>query len=62
MDYTPHTVEDQRQMMDVIGIHSIGDLFCDIPEKFRLSSALNLPPALSEQEVARLLKTLRIAK
>jgi len=56
MNYTPHTDADERQMMDAIGIRSISELFNDIPEKFRLKSALDLPPALSEQEVAKLLK------
>jgi glycine dehydrogenase subunit 1 len=56
MSYTPHTDADERQMMDAIGIRSIDELFNDIPEKFRLKSALDLPSALSEQEVAKLLK------
>jgi glycine dehydrogenase subunit 1 len=56
MDYIPHTPEDQRQMMESVGIRSIDDLFTDIPGKYRLKSLLDLPSALSEQEVSDLMK------
>jgi glycine dehydrogenase subunit 1 len=58
MDYVPHTQEDQKQMMESIGVQSIEELFIDIPEKFRLKELLNLPPALSEQEASRLMNAL----
>ena len=50
MDYCPHTPENIAQMQSDIGIASIHELFADIPEKFRLKSALDIPAALSEQE------------
>jgi glycine dehydrogenase subunit 1 len=56
MDYVPHTPEDQRQMMEKIGIRSIAELFVDIPEKYQIRKLINLPPALSEQEVFALMK------
>jgi glycine dehydrogenase subunit 1 len=56
MDYVPHTRSDQKQMMEAIGIEAIDDLFTDIPEKYRLKTLLDLPPALSEQEVYALMK------
>ena len=56
MDYVPHTQSDQRQMMEAIGIKAIDDLFTDIPEKYRLKMLLDLPTALSEQEVSALMK------
>ena len=56
MDYVPHTPEDQRQMMEKIGIRSIAELFVDIPEKYQIRKLMNLPPALSEQEVYALMK------
>jgi glycine dehydrogenase subunit 1 len=56
MDYVPHTPEDQRQMMEQIGIRSIAELFVDIPEKYQLKKLMNLPPAISEQEVFALMK------
>lgn len=49
MNYIPHTPADRRQMMEAIGVGSIGELFADIPEKFRLGGLLNLPDGLSEQ-------------
>jgi glycine dehydrogenase subunit 1 len=56
MDYVPHTPEDQRQMMDKIGIRSIAELFVDISEKYQIKNLMDLPPALSEQEVFTLMK------
>ncbi len=56
MDYIPHTREDQRVMMESVGIRSIDDLFTDIPEKYRLKNLLDLPSALSEQDVFALMK------
>jgi glycine dehydrogenase subunit 1 len=56
MDYIPHTPEDQRQLMESVGIRSIDDLFTDIPEKYRLKALLDLPSALSEQDVSVLMK------
>ncbi|HOG06552.1 MAG: aminomethyl-transferring glycine dehydrogenase subunit GcvPA [Syntrophales bacterium] len=58
MDYSPHTAEDRKTMMDAVGIASIEDLFGDIPERWRLSRPLDLPPALSEQETFTHLKAL----
>jgi glycine dehydrogenase subunit 1 len=56
MDYVPHTQEDQKKMMQTIGIAVLDDLFVDIPEKFRLKRALDLPLARSEQEVWGLMR------
>lgn len=58
MDYVPHTAEDQRQMMEKIGIRSVAELFVDIPDKYQLKKLMNLPPALSEQEVFTLMKSI----
>jgi glycine dehydrogenase subunit 1 len=55
MDYVPHTPEDQKQMMELIGIRAIDELFADIPDKYRLKKLLNLPHAVSEQEVSFLM-------
>ncbi|HVO67036.1 MAG TPA: aminomethyl-transferring glycine dehydrogenase subunit GcvPA [Syntrophales bacterium] len=56
MDFAPHTAEDQRQMMETVGIRSIAELFVDIPEKYQIKKLMELPPALSEQEVFALMK------
>jgi len=56
MDYVPHTPEDQQQMMGLIGIRAIDELFADIPDKYRPKGLLDLPQALSEQEVSTLMQ------
>ncbi|MEN6319176.1 MAG: aminomethyl-transferring glycine dehydrogenase subunit GcvPA [Syntrophaceae bacterium] len=56
MDYVPHTPEDQQQMIELIGIRAIDELFADIPDKYKLKRLLDLPRALSEQEVSTLMQ------
>ena len=53
--YIPNSVSDtKREMMRELGIKSIDELYADVPEKYRLKKALNLPEkALSEFEVRR---------
>jgi glycine dehydrogenase subunit 1 len=51
--YIPHTERDVEQMLDVIGAASVDALFDPVPEKYRLSRALDLPAALGEQELLR---------
>ncbi len=51
MRYIPHTPEDVREMLGAIGVARVEELFSTIPEKLRLKSALDLPPALSEPEL-----------
>ena len=50
--YIPNTDEDRRAMLDVIGAATADDLFADIPPDLRIGG-LDLPPALSEQELVR---------
>ena len=50
--YIPNTDEDRRQMLDAIGVASVDELFSDIPPAFKIGS-LDLPPALSEFDLAR---------
>jgi glycine dehydrogenase subunit 1 len=47
--FIPHTDNERKEMLDVIGVSQIEDLFKDIPEKVRFPK-LDLPPALSEME------------
>lgn len=56
--YLPHTQDDIKKMLDVIGVSSIDELFTDIPESIRLNRDLQLPKAHSELEVEKELKTL----
>lgn len=47
--FTPHTEAEREEMLRVIGVKKVEDLFQDVPEKFRFPQ-LNMPPALSEME------------
>lgn len=51
MDFIPHTPEDDAAMLAAIGLGSIEDLFEPIPERLKLDSLLDVPPALSEVEL-----------
>lgn len=50
MPYVPHTPEDLDEMLRVIGVNSLDDLFAEIPESMRPKS-FNPPSGLSEPEV-----------
>ena len=50
--YIPNTAEDQKQMLEFLGITSIDELFSQIPEAVRVKN-LNLPSGLSEMELSR---------
>ena len=56
--YLPLTDEDRREMLKVIGVDSIDDLFSDIPAEVRLKRDLDLPPAMSELEAVKHLNSL----
>ena len=56
--YVPHTDADRQAMMDVLGIESLDDLFCPIPDSIKLKDDLNLPEGLSEMEVCQKLTEL----
>jgi len=56
--YIPHTERDIAQMLDVIGVPDVDSLFSTIPEKSRLRGELDVPAALSEQELLRVLSAM----
>src|SRR5680860_77158 len=49
--YTSLTDDDLREMLAVIGVASIEELFDSIPAALRLDRPLDLPDGLAEQEV-----------
>ncbi len=49
MAYIPHTESDRREMLEVIGIDRIDELYGDIPESVRFPD-LDLPDPISELE------------
>jgi len=50
--FLPTTDSDREEMLRTIGVSSIDELFRDLPAGVRLGRALDLEPALSEQEIA----------
>jgi len=55
MPYIPHTNQDITKMLSTIGAESIEDLFDEIPAQLRCGD-LNLPDALNEAEITRLME------
>lgn len=47
MPYTPHTQQEVRQMLDVIGLENESDLFSSVPQELQVSG-INLPEGLDE--------------
>ena len=56
MPFIPHTEDDVREMLDTIGVASIAELFDEIPAGLRIDDLAGVPDALSEMEVARLMR------
>jgi glycine dehydrogenase subunit 1 len=51
MSYIQNTTDDQRAMLEAIGVASIDELFSRIPPDIRLHRELNIQPALTELEL-----------
>ena len=51
MPYLYNTADDQRAMLDAIGVGSLEELFAQIPDEWKLARPLDLPPPLSELEL-----------
>lgn len=56
--YIPNTEQDVKDMLEVIGVSTIDDLFMDIPEELRFQGDLNFHKAYSEIEVQNIMKKL----
>ena len=56
--YLPMTSQDEKAMLDTIGIQSIDELFADIPEKVRFKGEYNIKPAKSESSLTKELSQL----
>jgi len=54
MRYLPLTASDRAEMRAAVGVASIEDVFADVPEAARLSGPVDLPRAMGEIEVERL--------
>ena len=55
MPFIPHTEQDIRDMLETIGVSDIEQLFDEIPQNLRSGELENIPPAMSEQEISRLM-------
>ena len=51
MRYLPHTGEDIAEMLKVVGVASLDDLFSTIPEACRRKTDLDLPGSMTEWEL-----------
>jgi len=51
LSYLALTDADRESMLETIGVDSIEELFADLPAGIRLDRPLDLPPALTEQEL-----------
>jgi len=60
MTYLPHTDAERQTMLEAIGAPSLEALFDEVPESVRFPD-LNLPPALSEMEIAQESRSLAAA-
>jgi len=55
MPFVPHTTEDVAAMLSVIGVDSVEDLFDEIPSELKTGALAQIPGALSEMEIGRLM-------
>ena len=49
--YFPHTEAEIQEMLNVIGVKSLDDLYGEVPEELKFKGELNMPSAMSEHEV-----------
>lgn len=54
--YFPHTNKDIKEMLDVIGLNSLDDLFVDIPNEIKGNVKYNLKDPLSEYQLIKNMK------
>ncbi|HJP02765.1 MAG TPA: aminomethyl-transferring glycine dehydrogenase subunit GcvPA [Planctomycetota bacterium] len=53
MPFIPNTDADRTELLEAIGVKSIGELFENIPAELRLTDELPVPPGVSEDELMR---------
>ncbi len=55
MPFIPHTEDDVRRMLEVIGVATIDDLFDEIPDDLKAGVLQHVPEGMSEMEVSALM-------
>ncbi|MEE1287728.1 MAG: glycine dehydrogenase, partial [Bacteroidaceae bacterium] len=58
MKYFPHTTNDLQEMLKVVGVSSLEELYSEVPEELKFNKELALPSAMSEIEVRRVIGSL----
>jgi len=58
MRYLPHTAEDVDEMLKVVGVKTVEDLFSGVPVDCRWKGGLELPPVLSEWDLSAQVESL----
>ncbi len=58
MNYVPNTSAEQQAMLERLGLSSMEDLLTPVPAEVRLHRPLNLPAALSEPDLKRLMSSM----
>lgn len=58
MPYVANTPDDERAMLAAIGVDSIDELFSQVPAELRLKGLLRLPPAMTELDLTRHMRSL----
>ncbi|MEO1246151.1 MAG: aminomethyl-transferring glycine dehydrogenase subunit GcvPA [Pseudomonadota bacterium] len=61
MAFIPHTDDDTREMLATIGAESIEELFDEIPRDLIIESLDGVPDAMSEMQIARLMRERSLA-
>lgn len=56
MPFIPHTDEDVRQMLAVIGVDRLADLFDEIPDDLKINELAGVPEGISEMEITRIMR------
>lgn len=56
--YIPVTPDEEKEMLNSIGLDSVDQLFSDIPDEIKLKRKLNINDSLSEIEVRKILRNL----
>lgn len=58
MKYFPHTADDLQQMLKCVGVSSLEELYSEIPEELLFKGELDMPSAMSEMEVRKVISDL----
>ena len=61
MPFVPHTEEEIRDMLSIIGVDKIDNLFDEIPAHLKIDGLANIPEGMTEMEITRLMSSRAVA-